>query len=46
MVKVRHPCQAGAFYAGTAEALKRQIEKCFLHELGPRKIPSVAETGA
>jgi len=45
MVKVRHPCQAGAFYAGTAEALKRQIEKCFLHELGPRKIPSVTEAG-
>jgi AmmeMemoRadiSam system protein B len=45
MAKVRHPCQAGAFYAGTAEALKRQIEKCFLHELGPGKIPSVAEAG-
>ncbi len=45
MVKVRHPCQAGAFYAGTAEALKRQIEKCFLHELGPGKIPSVTEAG-
>jgi len=45
MVKVRHPCQAGTFYAGTAEALKRQIEKCFLHELGPGKIPSVAEAG-
>jgi len=45
MVKVRHSCQAGAFYAGTAEALKRQIEKCFLHELGPGKIPSVTEAG-
>jgi len=44
-VKVRHSCQAGAFYAGTAEALKRQIEKCFLHELGPGKIPSVTEAG-
>ncbi|MEM3579467.1 MAG: AmmeMemoRadiSam system protein B [Candidatus Bathyarchaeia archaeon] len=46
MAKVRHPCQAGAFYAGTAEVLKRQIEKCFLHELGPGKIPSVSEAGA
>ncbi|MEM0058288.1 MAG: AmmeMemoRadiSam system protein B [Candidatus Bathyarchaeia archaeon] len=46
MAKVRHPCQAGAFYAGTTEDLKRQIEKCFLHELGPGKIPSIAEVGA
>jgi AmmeMemoRadiSam system protein B len=46
MVKVRLPCQAGAFYAGTAEALKRQIEKCFLHELGPGGIPSVVEGGS
>ncbi|MCS7123846.1 MAG: AmmeMemoRadiSam system protein B [Candidatus Bathyarchaeota archaeon] len=46
MAKVRHPYQAGAFYAGTAEALKKQIEKCFLHELGPGKIPSVTEAGA
>jgi AmmeMemoRadiSam system protein B len=46
MVKVRLPCQAGAFYAGTAEALKRQIEECFLHELGPGGIPSVVEGGS
>ena len=45
MAKVRHPCQAGAFYAGTAESLKRQIERCFLHELGPGKIPKVAVDG-
>jgi len=45
MVKVRRPCQAGAFYAGTHESLKKQVEQCFLHELGPRKIPEVAETG-
>ncbi len=45
MTKVRRPCQAGAFYAGTAESLKRQIENCFLHELGPGKIPEVVETG-
>jgi AmmeMemoRadiSam system protein B len=46
MVKIRHPSQAGAFYAGTAESLKRQIEECFLHNLGPGKIPKVAEAGA
>ena len=45
MVKVRRPCQAGAFYAGTRESLKKQVEQCFSHELGPRKIPEVAETG-
>lgn len=45
MVKVRRPCQAGAFYAGTAESLKRQIENCFLHELGPGKIPEVVKAG-
>ncbi len=43
MVKIRLPSQAGAFYAGRAELLKRQIEECFLHELGPGKIPKVVE---
>ncbi|MEM2147045.1 MAG: AmmeMemoRadiSam system protein B [Candidatus Bathyarchaeia archaeon] len=45
MAKIRLPTQAGAFYAGTAESLKRQIEECFLHSLGPRKIPKVADAG-
>jgi AmmeMemoRadiSam system protein B len=45
MVKVRRPCQAGAFYAGTRESLRKQIEQCFSHELGPRKIPEVAGNG-
>ena len=45
MAKVRRPCQAGAFYAGTAESLKKQIENCFLHELGPGKIPETIKTG-
>jgi len=44
MVKVRHPTQAGAFYEGTSDALKRQIEECFLNKLGPGKLPEVAET--
>ena len=41
MARVRHPFAAGSFYAGTAESLKRQIEACFLHNLGPGKIPEV-----
>jgi AmmeMemoRadiSam system protein B len=45
MAKVRRPCQAGAFYEGNAESLKRQIKECFLSNLGPRKIPEVAVKG-
>jgi AmmeMemoRadiSam system protein B len=44
-VKIRPPCQAGGFYAGTAESLKTQIENCFLHKLGPGKIPETVEEG-
>lgn len=43
-MKVRRPTQAGAFYAGTAESLRKQIESCFLHDFGPGEIPKVAET--
>jgi len=46
MVKIRRPTQAGAFYEGNAEALKLQIENCFLHEFGPRKLPSVNVDGS
>jgi AmmeMemoRadiSam system protein B len=45
MVKVRRPTQAGAFYEGDAESLKTQIENCFLHELGPGKIPKAVKVG-
>jgi len=45
MVNVRRPTQAGAFYEGNAESLKRQIKGCFLHELGPGKIPEVEKAG-
>ena len=44
-MKIRRPSQAGMFYAGTAEPLKKQIEECFLHKLGPGKIPKVAKSG-
>ncbi len=46
MAKVRRPCQAGAFYEGNADALKRQIEECFLSNLGPQKLPEIAPKGA
>ncbi len=46
MAKIRRPTQAGAFYEGNAESLKKQIEDCFLHDFGPKKLPKVAEAGA
>jgi AmmeMemoRadiSam system protein B len=45
MAKVRRPTQAGTFYEGTAESLKRQIENCFLHQFGPREIPVIVKAG-
>jgi AmmeMemoRadiSam system protein B len=45
-MKVRRPTQAGAFYKGDAEALKTQIEWCFLHKFGPQKIPKVPADGS
>jgi AmmeMemoRadiSam system protein B len=42
-MKVRRPTQAGSFYAGDAEALKTQIKRCFLHELGPKELPQVSK---
>jgi len=45
MVKVRRPCQAGAFYEATPESLKSQIKNCFLNELGPKKLPETTKTG-
>ncbi|MBS7643344.1 AmmeMemoRadiSam system protein B [Candidatus Bathyarchaeota archaeon] len=44
-MKVRRPCQAGAFYAGSPTALHAEIEECFLHRLGPGKLPKLQETG-
>jgi AmmeMemoRadiSam system protein B len=44
-LKIRRPTQAGAFYEGDAEALKSQIENCFLKEFGPKKRPKVNKNG-
>ena len=41
MATLRRPIVAGMFYEGTAEALKDQIESCFLHSFGPQKLPKV-----
>ena len=44
-MNIRRPTQAGAFYEGDAEALKTQIENCFLQEFGPKKHPEVSKNG-
>ena len=36
---IRKPAVAGTFYEGTRESLKKRIEWCFKHEMGPGKIP-------
>lgn len=44
-MKVRPPAFAGSWYAGTPQGLKKQIEECFNHKLGPGKLPEVVEKG-
>jgi len=41
-LRVRRPAQAGMFYAGSAQSLRAQIEECFTHEFGPRKLPTAS----
>ncbi len=36
---VRNAAVAGQFYPGTKEELRRKIEQCFKHELGPGSLP-------
>jgi hypothetical protein len=38
---IRRPIVAGQFYEGDAEALRAQIRACFLHPIGPQKLPTV-----
>jgi AmmeMemoRadiSam system protein B len=38
---IRRPTVASQFYEGDAEALRAQISSCFLHKLGPQKLPQV-----
>jgi AmmeMemoRadiSam system protein B len=42
---IRHSHYAGSFYEDTFKALNEQIERCFQHQLGPRKIPK-AQAGS
>jgi len=39
---IRKPVVAGSFYEGTEETLKKQIEDCYLHRLGPGEVPKVS----
>lgn len=45
MTKLRRAIVAGMFYEANAEALKAQIESCFLHRFGPKKLPQVNNKG-
>ncbi|MHC4781339.1 MAG: AmmeMemoRadiSam system protein B [Planctomycetota bacterium] len=38
---MRDPVVAGRFYEGREEALRRQIEDCYRHSLGPGSLPEV-----
>jgi hypothetical protein len=38
---IRRPVVAGQFYESDAEALRAQIKNCFLHKIGPQKLPEV-----
>ncbi len=45
MAKLRRAVVAGMFYEGNAEALRAQVESCFLHPFGPKKLPVVDAAG-
>jgi len=40
-LNLRQPAVAGSFYEVDSKSLNKQIEDCFLHKLGPGKIPPV-----
>lgn len=41
MAPLRRAVVASQFYEGSAEALRAQLSGCFLHKLGPQKIPII-----
>ncbi len=45
MIKLRRAVVAGMFYEGDAQALRAQVESCFLHRFGPGKLPALDEKG-
>jgi AmmeMemoRadiSam system protein B len=45
-LKVRYPNNAGSWYEGSAEMLRKQLEEgCFLHSLGPGEVPQAPSGG-
>lgn len=42
---MRYAAVAGQFYAGTEASLRKQVEDCFTHRLGPGKIPALNPSG-
>jgi len=44
-LNLRRPAVAGSFYAGDSKSLNIQIENCFLHKIGPGKLPSAIIKG-
>ena len=40
---VRYPAVAGAFYAGSKDALLKQLEAAYRHPFGPGRLPSAAK---
>jgi AmmeMemoRadiSam system protein B len=42
---MRYATVAGQFYQGTETGLRREIESCFLHELGPGRVPAINPKG-
>lgn len=42
-MKIRRPAQAGAFYSGLGASLKKEIEECFKHRLGPGRLPETKQ---
>lgn len=43
--QVRMPVVAGQFYEANPVALERQIQECYLHRLGPGRLPELAPHG-
>jgi AmmeMemoRadiSam system protein B len=46
MIRIRAPAVAGTFYNLDKEMLKKQIERCFAHKLGPKEIRQQSFTAA
>src|SRR5213083_263856 len=43
---MRYPAVAGQFYERDAGALRKQIDGCYRHAIGPGRKPAVARDGA